>query len=48
MACHGVAQRAKACNAKPTAEDFQQGLDGNLCRCTGWRSIVDACKVSMG
>ena len=23
----------------------QAGLDGNLCRCTGYRPIVDACKV---
>jgi xanthine dehydrogenase iron-sulfur cluster and FAD-binding subunit A len=22
-----------------------QGLDGNLCRCTGWRPIIDACRV---
>jgi carbon-monoxide dehydrogenase small subunit len=27
---------------KPTVEDVRAGLSGNLCRCTGYRKIVDA------
>ena len=26
----------------PTEEDVRRGLEGNLCRCTGYRKIVDA------
>lgn len=29
-----------------TAADLLSALDGNLCRCTGWRPIADMAKVS--
>ena len=29
-------------NARPTREEICRGLDGNLCRCTGYAHIVDA------
>ena len=45
VAMHGVLREAQERNAAPTANDFQAGLDGNLCRCTGYRPIIDACKV---
>eukprot|EP01028_Stygiella_incarcerata_P004363 TRINITY_DN19508_c0_g1_i3.p1 TRINITY_DN19508_c0_g1~~TRINITY_DN19508_c0_g1_i3.p1 ORF type:complete len:1132 (-),score=268.21 TRINITY_DN19508_c0_g1_i3:1221-4616(-) len=33
------------CNHEhPTIEDFEDNLDGNLCRCTGYRPIIDALK----
>jgi carbon-monoxide dehydrogenase small subunit len=29
-------------NPSPTAEEIRRGLDGNLCRCTGYENIVRA------
>lgn len=29
-------------NPEPIEEDVRRGLEGNLCRCTGYRKIVDA------
>jgi carbon-monoxide dehydrogenase small subunit len=29
-------------NPKPTEAEIRQGLDGNLCRCTGYQNIVKA------
>jgi carbon-monoxide dehydrogenase small subunit len=31
-----------AANPKPTTQDVRAGLAGNLCRCSGYRKIVDA------
>jgi xanthine dehydrogenase/oxidase len=31
-------------NAKPTAQEVEDSFDGNLCRCTGYRPILDAMK----
>jgi xanthine dehydrogenase/oxidase len=32
-------------NSKATVEDIEHILDGNLCRCTGYRPIFDAFKT---
>jgi carbon-monoxide dehydrogenase small subunit len=29
-------------NPQPTREEIRHGLDGNLCRCTGYQHIVEA------
>ena len=32
-------------NCSPTVEDIEECLQGNLCRCTGYRPIVTGCKT---
>ncbi|XP_028415709.1 xanthine dehydrogenase-like [Dendronephthya gigantea] len=31
-------------NSQPSKQEIEDGFDGNLCRCTGFRSILDAMK----
>jgi aerobic carbon-monoxide dehydrogenase small subunit len=33
-------------NAKPSEEQIRHGLEGNLCRCTGYQHIVNAVKAA--
>jgi carbon-monoxide dehydrogenase small subunit len=33
-------------NPNPTEEDIRHGLEGNLCRCTGYQNIVVAVKAA--
>jgi carbon-monoxide dehydrogenase small subunit len=33
-------------NPNPTEEEIRRGIDGNLCRCTGYLNIVKAIKVA--
>jgi aerobic carbon-monoxide dehydrogenase small subunit len=33
-------------NPRPTREEIREGLSGNLCRCTGYRKIVDAVEAA--
>jgi carbon-monoxide dehydrogenase small subunit len=35
-------------NPKPTEDEIRQGLEGNLCRCTGYQNIVAAVKAASG
>jgi carbon-monoxide dehydrogenase small subunit len=38
IASHQLLKR----NPKPTEADIRRGIEGNLCRCTGYQHIVDA------
>jgi carbon-monoxide dehydrogenase small subunit len=33
-------------NPQPTEEEIRHGLEGNLCRCTGYQNIVASVKVA--
>jgi carbon-monoxide dehydrogenase small subunit len=33
-------------NPNPTEEEIRHGIDGNLCRCTGYQHIVNAVKAA--
>jgi len=33
---------------EPTAEEIREGLNGNLCRCTGYEKIVAAVRLAAG
>jgi len=35
-------------NPNPTEVEIRQGLEGNLCRCTGYQHIVDAVQYAAG
>jgi len=35
-------------NPNPSAEEIRHGLEGNLCRCTGYHNIVEAVKSAAG
>jgi len=33
-------------NPNPTEDEIRLGLEGNLCRCTGYQNIVNAFKAA--
>jgi carbon-monoxide dehydrogenase small subunit len=33
-------------NPTPTEEEIRDGIDGNLCRCTGYQNIIDSVKLA--
>lgn len=35
-----------AANADPSVEEVQAGLSGNLCRCTGYKKIIQAVQIA--
>ncbi len=44
MAAADLLQR----NPDPSDEEIRHGLEGNLCRCTGYQNIVEAVKAAAG
>jgi carbon-monoxide dehydrogenase small subunit len=32
-------------NPKPTEQEIREGLEGNICRCTGYENIVKAVQL---
>ena len=41
-----TAKQLLADNPNPTDSEIRQGLDGNLCRCTGYQHIVNAVRAA--
>jgi carbon-monoxide dehydrogenase small subunit len=41
-----AARRLLADHPRPSVEEVQLGLSGNLCRCTGYRKIIDAVRCA--
>jgi carbon-monoxide dehydrogenase small subunit len=35
-------------NPNPTEREIREGLEGNLCRCTGYHNIVKAVQAAAG
>jgi carbon-monoxide dehydrogenase small subunit len=35
-------------NAQPTDDEIREGIEGNLCRCTGYVQIIEAIKAAAG
>jgi carbon-monoxide dehydrogenase small subunit len=33
-------------NPDPSEDEIRRGLEGNLCRCTGYQNIVEAVKAA--
>jgi carbon-monoxide dehydrogenase small subunit len=44
MACTQIIDR----NPNPSREEIRHGLEGNLCRCTGYQHIVEAVEYAAG
>ena len=42
FACKQILDR----NAEPTDEEIRKGLEGNICRCTGYQHIINAVKAA--
>ena len=40
------AKQLLADNPNPTDQEIRHGLEGNLCRCTGYQHIVNAVKAA--
>jgi aerobic carbon-monoxide dehydrogenase small subunit len=43
-----TAKQLLADNPSPTDEEIRKGLEGNVCRCTGYQHIVNAVKAAAG
>ena len=41
-----AAKALLAKNAHPTREEFLVGMEGNICRCTGYNKILRACELA--
>ncbi len=43
-----AAKQLLARNPSPTDEEIRRGIEGNLCRCTGYQQIVEAIRAAAG
>lgn len=45
MSLYGMVTSSDQPHTQLTIQDIEEGFDGNLCRCTGYRPILDAAKT---
>ena len=43
-----AAKQLLARNPNPTDEEIRRGIEGNLCRCTGYQQIVESIRAAAG
>jgi aerobic-type carbon monoxide dehydrogenase small subunit (CoxS/CutS family) len=48
VAAVGLLEECLEAGREPTAAEISVGLEGNLCRCTGYTKIVRAVQVAAG